>query len=71
MAKLFYSAQLELKAEDVTYAALHAAFVTRFKDKHTDRYHYTRVQTAPQEKNESPEMFLDRLRKIVSTDGSY
>ena len=64
VAKLFYSAQPELKADDVTYAALRAAFVTRFKDKHTDRYHYTRVQTASQEKGESPEMFLDRLWKL-------
>ena len=35
-----------------------------FKDKHTDQYHYTRVQNASQEKNESPEMFLDRLRML-------
>jgi len=38
--------------------------VDRFKDKHTDHYHYARVQNASQEKNESPEVFLDRLRKL-------
>jgi hypothetical protein len=64
VAKMFYSAQPELKADDVTYAALRTAFINRFKDKHTDQYHYTRVQTASQEKGESPEMFLDRLRKL-------
>ena len=37
--------------------------MNRFSDKHTEHYNYTRVQTASQEKNESPEMFLDRLRK--------
>jgi len=64
IAKLFYSAQPELKADDVTYAAFRTVFINRFKDKHTDQYHYTRVQTASQEKGESPEMFLDRLRKL-------
>jgi len=63
-AKSFYSAQPELKADDVTYAAFKAAFVKRFKDKHTDQYNYTRVQNASQEKSESPEIFLDRLRKL-------
>ena len=64
VAKLFYSAQPELRADDVTYAAFRTAIINRFKDKHTDQYHYTRVQTASQEKGESPEMFLDRLRKL-------
>jgi hypothetical protein len=64
IAKSFYSAQPELRADDVTYAAFRTAFVNRFKDKLTDQYHYTRVQNASQEKSESPEMFLDRLRKL-------
>jgi hypothetical protein len=64
VARMFYSAQPQLRAEDVTYAEFKAAFLTRFKDKHTDQYHYARVQTASQEKNESPEMFLDRLRRL-------
>jgi hypothetical protein len=60
----FYTAQPELRTDDVTYAAFRTAFINRFSDKHTDHYNYTRVQTASQEKNESPEMFLDRLRKL-------
>ena len=64
IAKAFYSAQPELRADDITYAAFKAAFISRFKDKHTDQYHYNRVQNATQEKGESPEMFLDRLRKL-------
>jgi len=63
-ARAFYSAQPELRADDVTYAGLRTAFVNRFQDKHTDQYHYARVQNASQEKNESPEVFLDRLRKL-------
>jgi len=64
IAKAFYSAQSELRADDITYAAFKTAFISRFKDKHTDQYHYSRVQNATQEKGESPEMFLDRLRKL-------
>jgi len=63
-ARLFYTAQPELRADDVTYAALKTAFINRFSDKHTDHYNYNRVQTASQDKSESPEMFLDRLRKL-------
>jgi len=64
VAKTFYSAQPQLRVDDVTYAAFRTAFVDRFKDKHTDQHHYTRIQNASQEKGESPEMFLDRLRKL-------
>lgn len=63
-ARAFYLTQPSLKADDCTYEELRTAFVNRFKDKHTDQYNYSRVQTASQEKNESPEIFLDRLRKL-------
>jgi len=63
-ARAFYSAQPQLRADDVTYADFRTAFVNRFTDKHTDQYHYTRVQNASQERNESPEVFLDRLRRL-------
>jgi hypothetical protein len=64
IAKLFYSAKFELKADDITYAAFRTVIVNLFKDKHTDQYNYTRVQNASHEKNDSPEMFLDRLQKL-------
>jgi hypothetical protein len=57
IAKAFYSSQPSLKADDCTYEELRTAFINRFKDKHTDQYNYSRVQTASQEKNEIPEMF--------------
>ena len=50
VARLFYSAQPLLKSDDVTYESFRTAFVDRFKDKHTDHYHYARVQNASQEK---------------------
>jgi hypothetical protein len=64
VAKAFYSTQPTLKADDCTYEELRTAFINRFKDKHTDQNHYARVQTASQERNESPEVYLDRLRKL-------
>ena len=63
-ARVFYSAQPQLQADDVTYEEFKTAFVNRFKDKHTDHYRYARVQNASQEKDESPEIFLDPLRKM-------
>jgi hypothetical protein len=60
----FYSAEQRLRADDITYEEFRAAIVNRFKNKHTDQYHYARVQNASQERNESPEVFLDRLRKL-------
>jgi hypothetical protein len=63
-ARVFYSAQPQLKADDISYEDFRTAFVNWFKDKHTDQYHYATVQNASQEKNESPELFLDRLRKL-------
>jgi hypothetical protein len=64
VARAFYLTQPSLKADDCTYEELRTAFINRFKDKHTDQYNYSRVQTASQERNESPEMFLDRFRKL-------
>jgi len=63
-ARVFYSAQPQLRADDISYEEFRTAFVNRFQDKHTDQYHYARVQNATREKNESPEVFLDRLRKL-------
>jgi hypothetical protein len=63
-ARMFYASQPELRADDSAYAEFRTAFVKRFKGRHTDQYNYARLQTASQEKNESPEVFLDRLRKL-------
>ena len=63
-ARLFYLAQPQLKADDISFEEFRTAFTERFKDKHTDHYNYVRLQNASQERNESPEAFLDRLRKL-------
>jgi hypothetical protein len=64
LAKAFYSTQPELKGDEIEYADFKAVFVQRFKDKWTDQYNYARLQNASQAKDESPEMYLDRLRKL-------
>jgi hypothetical protein len=67
-ARILYSAQPKLRADDVTYEEFQATFVTAFKDKHTDHYHYARVQNASQEKNESTQSIFRPSRETVSTD---
>jgi hypothetical protein len=64
VAKSFYSTQPQLKGDETEYADFKASFVQRFKDKQTNQYNYTRLQNASQVKDESPEMYLDRLRKL-------
>jgi hypothetical protein len=67
-ARMFYSAQPHLRVDDISYKDFRTAFVNRFKDKHTDQYQYAGVQNASQEKNVSPEVFLDLLRKLSTDD---
>jgi hypothetical protein len=55
---------MELKSDDIEYADFKAAFIQRFKDKQTDQYNYTKLQNASQERDDSPETYLDRLRKL-------
>jgi hypothetical protein len=64
IAKSFDSTQPDLKSDEIKYADFKAAFVQRFKEKQTDQYNYMRLQNASQEKDASPEMYLDRLRKL-------
>jgi hypothetical protein len=64
VAKAFYSAQSHLKGEDMSDEEFQPAFVNRFKDNQTDQYHYERLLNLFQDKNESPEMYLDRLRRL-------
>jgi hypothetical protein len=71
VARAFYSAHPQLRADDVTYEDFRNVFINRFKDKHTDQYHYTRLQNAVQDNNESPEAFLDRLRKLCQRTIQY
>jgi hypothetical protein len=60
-ARLFYSTQPRLKAEGVDFGEFQAVFIERFRIKQTDQFNYVGLQNSPQEKDESPETYLDRL----------
>ena len=63
-AKQFYNGCLELHAKDVTWQKFKEVFRHRFRDTHTDQYHFMRLQTARQGRNESPQQFADRCRAL-------
>jgi hypothetical protein len=63
-ARLFYSTQPTLKAEGVDSAEFQTAFIERSRVKQTYQFNYFRLRKSPQEKDESPETYLDRLRKL-------
>ena len=41
------------------------AFRHRYKDTHTDQYHFTNLQTARQTRNEIPQVFADCCRALA------
>jgi hypothetical protein len=53
-AKMFYQGCNELHEKDATWQTLKIAFRRRHEDVHTDRFHFTRLQTAWQAKRASP-----------------
>lgn len=64
-AKLFYHGCTELHEEGTAWQTFKSAFRRRYKDIHTDQYHFTKLQTARQGKNESPQEFADRYRALA------
>jgi hypothetical protein len=64
-AKAFYNIKLELHAEGTTWEEFKIAFRNRFKDPHTDQYHFTRLQTARQFRKEGPQEFADHCRMLA------
>ena len=63
-AKLFYQGCAELH-EETTWQMFKDAFRCRYKYTHTDQYHFTKLQTARQARNESPQEFADRCRSLA------
>jgi hypothetical protein len=57
--KAFYNTCLELQAEDVTWSTFKQVFRQRFRAVHNDQFHYMRLQSARQAKNERPQEFVD------------
>ena len=64
-AKIIYQSCTELQEEGTTWQAFKNAFKRLYKDTHTDQYHFTKLQTARQGRNESPQEFADRCRSLA------
>jgi hypothetical protein len=58
--RLFNNACQGLHAEDTTHQKFKEVFRQRFKDIHTDQYHYMKLQTARQGRNEDTQVFAER-----------
>ena len=64
-AKTFYQGCAELHTKETNWQTSKEAFRSRYKYVHTDQYHFTRLKTARQEKNESPQQSADRCRELA------
>jgi len=64
-AKTFYQGCAEPHTKETNWQTFKEAFRSRYKDVHTDQYHFTRLKTARQEKNESPQQSADRCRELA------
>jgi len=62
-AKVFYKECSELHADGLTWPKFKTVFRNKYKDVHTDQYHYIKLQTAIQGKGEDPEAFADGCRE--------
>jgi hypothetical protein len=63
--KTFLKTNTELDAQDVTWEKFKSLFRERFRNNHTDQYHFTRLQTARQFRNEGPQEYADRCRALA------
>ena len=63
-AKQFYSTCPELHSENVTWETFKEAFRKRYNDVHTDQFHFMKLQTTRQGKNEDQQKFADRCRAL-------
>jgi len=64
IALQFVQGREQLISDACPYAILREQLIARFSEKMPAQYHYTRLQDAVQEKNESVEEFADRCRKL-------
>ena len=61
----FYKACSELHADSLTWPKFKTVFINRYKDVHTDQYHYMKLQTVRQAKGVDPQAFADRCRELA------
>jgi hypothetical protein len=59
-ARTFYQSCPDLHAEGLTWQIFKEACRKRYKDVHTDHFHFMKIHGARQTKNEDPLQFADR-----------
>jgi hypothetical protein len=64
-ARVFYQGCTQLHTREASWDTFKEAFRKRYKDVHTDQYHYARLQMARQGRNESPQKFADGCRTLA------
>jgi hypothetical protein len=64
-AIMFYNGCTELHEENVKWENFKSAVRRRFRDIHSDKYNFIKLQTARQGRNESPQEFADRCRGLA------
>ena len=62
---MFYKCCDELHEKGETWETFKQAFRQRYRETHTDQYHFTQLQMARQARNESPQQFADRCRSLA------
>ena len=63
-ARIFYSGSVKLQGDQVTWDKFKSVFRHRFRDVHTDQYHFTQLHTARQDRDESSQEFANRCRGL-------
>jgi len=63
-AKSFYQFCDELHVQGANWQLFKEAFSQRYRDVHTDQYHFTKLQTAKQGRNKSPQQFFRSLQEF-------
>jgi hypothetical protein len=64
-AKMVYQGCSELRSENTSWQVFKETFRRRYRDVHTDQFHFTRLQSARQGKKESPQESADRCRALA------
>ena len=64
-ARTFNRGCSELHVDDLTWQKFKEAFRNKYKNVHTDEYHFMRLQSARQARNEDPLQFADRCKGLA------
>jgi hypothetical protein len=64
-AKQFYNGCSELHSQGADWQTFKKVFRERYRDTHTEQYHFMKLQTARQSRNETPLEFADRCRSLA------